>query len=373
MSQKRILYLSRGGSVGGSQRQLLYLIQNLDRQLYEPFVMYLKEGKFASILQQLQVNSLFYPLHSWRKFKSALHRYFDAEQIVRYARENQISIVHSSDLWLSSYMLWVARRLKAPSVLHVRTPICNKKDVRKHKCDRADLIIAISTRVVQNLVEAGIRPDKIVQVDDGVDLELFKPQGNGNTLARDLPVSTDFLVGIVGRISESKRQLDFVKAAELVVKSCCKRVCFLIIGPRYSETYFRKLEKYVGSNGLVDKVFFTGESDDMPQVLSSLDILVSLSGGSVMFEAMACGTPVISAGFTSPKDSVHIQNEKTGLLVPSHSTSDLAGAMIRLIEDEALRKIIGRRARNWAVRNLSHHEMVRKTLQAYAQLLNKNN
>lgn len=371
MSKKRILYLSRGGSIGGSQRQLLYLIQNLDRRIYEPFVVYLKEGKFASILQQLQVNSLFYPLHSWRKFRSVLHRYFDAKQLVSYAQENQISIVHSSDLWLSSYMLWVARQLKVPSVLHVRTPICDT-DVRKHKCDHADLIIAISARVVRNLIEAGIRPDKIVQVDDGIDIELFKPQDNGNMLARDLPVSTDLLVGIVGRISKLKRQLDFVKAAALVSKSHSKRVCFLIIGPRYSETYFRKLEKYIESNGLVDKVLFTGNRDDMPQVLSSLDVLVSLSGGSVMFEAMACGMPVISAGFTSPKDSVHIQNEKTGLLVPSHSTSDLAAAMSRLIEDKALRTMIGRRARNWAVRNLYHHEMLRKTFHVYSQLLNKN-
>ena len=366
MSKKKILYLSRGGSIGGSQKQLLYLIQNLDRQIYEPFVVYLKEGKFAEALGQMKVNSLFFPLHPWRKFKSVFHRYSDAKQLTRYAQENQISIVHSSDLWLSNYMLWVAGQLKVPSVLHVRTPICDK-DVRKHKCDNADLLIAISVRVVRNLIKAGIRPDKIVQVDDGIDIDLFKPHDNGG-----MPADTDLRIGIVGRIGESKRQLEFLKAAALVSKSYSKRVYFLIIGPRYSETYFRKLEKYIELNGLVDKVLFTGYRDDMPQVLSSLDMLVSLSGGSVMFEAMACGTPVISAGFTGPKDSVHIQNEKTGLLVPSFSTSDLAEAITRLIEDKALQTMIGKRARNWAVCNLSHHEMVRKTLQAYAQILKKN-
>jgi glycosyltransferase involved in cell wall biosynthesis len=371
MSQKRILYLSRGGSIGGSQRQLLYLIQNLDRRIYKPYVICLKGGKFANILQQLQIDNLFYPLHPWRKFKSALHRYYDADKLIRYARQNQISIIHSSDLWLSPYMLRVARGLNIPSVLHVRTPIC-PKDVYKHKCHYADKIIAISARVVRNLAEAGITLDKIAQIDDGVDNELFKPRDNGNKLARDLKMSKDLIIGIVGRISESKRQLDFIKAAKLVANSCSTRMRFLVIGPYYSESYYRKLRKYVNSNGLVDKVFFTGHHDDMPQVLSSMDILVSLSGGSVMFEAMACGTPVISAGFTSPKDSVHIQNEKTGLLVPSHSTSDLAGAMIRLIEDKLLRKMIARRARNWAVCNLSHHEMVQKTSRVYAQLLKKN-
>ncbi len=35
---KRILYLSRGGFIGGSQRQLYYVITNLDREVYEPIV-----------------------------------------------------------------------------------------------------------------------------------------------------------------------------------------------------------------------------------------------------------------------------------------------------------------------------------------------
>ena len=372
MSQKRILYLSRGGSIGGSQRQLLYLIQNLERRIYKPYVIYRKKGEFANILRQLQVDKLFYPLHSWRKFKFVLHRYYDADKLIRYAQQNQISLVHSSDLWLSPYMLTVARRLNIPSVLHIRTPI-RQKDVYKHKCHRSDKIIAISTRVVRNLIEAGIHPDKTVQVDDGVDLELFRPINDGKILLRGLSADTDLLIGVAGCISESKRQLDFAKAAELVIKSCCKKVFFLIIGPCYSEAYFRKLKRYIESNGLLGKVLFAGERDDMPQVLSSLGVLVSLSGGSVMFEAMACGTPVISAGFTSPEESVHIQNEKTGLLVPSRSSSELAAAMVRLIEDNSLRTVIAQRARNWAVHNFSHHEMVRKTIQVYAQLLNKNN
>lgn len=370
MSQNRIMYLSHGGSIGGSQRQLLYLIRNLDRRIYKPYVICLKEGEFANILQQLQVDNLVYHLHPWRKFKSVLHRYYDADKLIRYARRNQISIIHSSDLWLSPYMLRVARRLNIPSVLHVRTPIC-RKNVYKHKCHCADKIIAISARVVRNLVEAGITSDNIAQIDDGVDNELFKPLNNGNNPAQDLKVSKDLIIGIVGRISESKRQLDFIKAAKLVANSSSARMRFLIIGPHYSESYYRKLRSCINSNGLLGKVFFTGYQDDMPQVLSSMDILVSLSGGSVMFEAMACGTPVISAGFTSQKDSVHIQNEKTGLLVLSHSTSDLAGAMIRLIEDNSLRKMIAQRARNWAVCNLSHHEMVHKTLQVYTQILKK--
>ena len=88
-----------------------------------------------------------------------------------------------------------------------------------------------------------------------------------------------------------------------------------------------------------------------------------------MFEAMACAIPVISAGFTSPKDAVHVTNDKTGLLVPSRSTADLAKAMSRLLEDRQLRAKIGQNARDWALRNLSHHRMTGTIYAAYARLL----
>jgi len=106
----------------------------------------------------------------------------------------------------------------------------------------------------------------------------------------------------------------------------------------------------------------------MSEVLASLDVLVSLSGGSVMFEAMSCGTPVISAAFTRRQDSVHIQDMRTGLLVSSGRTADLLAAIRNLVESESLRKMIGREAREWAVHNLSHRKMVRRTKRVYQSL-----
>jgi glycosyltransferase involved in cell wall biosynthesis len=277
-------------------------------------------------------------------------------------------MIHSSDLWLSPYMLNVARRLKIPSVLHVRTPI-RPKDVRKHKCHEADGIIAISVRVARDLSNAGIADEKIAQIDDGVDTESFKPRDNSEVRAPDSKGGIDLAIGMVGRIAEAKRQFEFLKAVSLLTRRTSRKMRFVLIGPAHSEPYFTKLQNYVNSDGLAGKVLFTGYRDDMPKVISSLDMLVTLSGGSVMFEAMACGTPVISAGFTSPANAVHVQHESTGLLVSSYSPEELAQAMLRLVEDELLRRTLGRRARNWAVCNLSHRKMVQRTSQVYAQLL----
>jgi glycosyltransferase involved in cell wall biosynthesis len=280
-----------------------------------------------------------------------------------------VDLVHSSDLWLNGYLLWVAGRLKVPSVLHVRTPI-SPPDVRKHRCGKATLIVAISRRVKRDLICAGVQPEKIALVEDAVDLKVFDQRKlEVNVLRRDFSLGGEVMVGIVGRIEPSKRQLAFLEAAAQIVQGSPGRVVFFVIGEVRSSEYFGELKRFAGERQLDGNVFFADRRDDMPQVLSSLDILVSLSGGSVMFEAMSCGRTVISAGFSTKEDSVHIQDGRTGLLVNSSHPSDLAKALLRPIDDRRLRESIGREARKWAEKNFCHLNMAARTQELYDGLL----
>lgn len=365
---KRILYLSRGGLIGGSQRQLYYVVTNLDKG-YEPIVVCREDGPFVTQLRSCGITASVLPLRPWRKFPIGLYRYFDAERLVKFAKYNKVDLVHSSDLWLSGYLFWAASRLKVPSILHVRTPI-GPAEIRKHRCIKASSIIAISKRVNRNLVSAGIQPDKITLIEDAVDLQLFDDQNHDRSvISRDFSPKGEIIVGIVGRIEPPKRQLVFLQAAEQILRNSSKSVTFFVIGEVCSQQYFEQLQQFIRQAGLNGGVLFTGRRDDMPQVLNSMDILVSLSGGSVMFEAMSCGRAVVSAGFTPKGDSVHIQDGQTGLLINSHQPADLADALMRLINAPDLREKIGRHARQWAERHFCHLAMAARTQQLYDRLM----
>jgi glycosyltransferase involved in cell wall biosynthesis len=370
IEMKRILYLSRGGYLNGSQRQLYYVVTNLG-STYEPIVVCREDGPFVSQLRAAGIQSSVFQLHPWRKFPIGLYRYLDAERLVKFARKHNVELVHSSDLWLNEYMLWVADRLKVPSILHVRTPI-SPYDVRKHRCGKATFIVAISGRVRRNLICGGISPEKIAMVEDGVDLEVFDGQtGKVNILRRDFSPAGEVLIGIAGRIEPSKRQLVFLEAAEQVVRRAGRRATFFVVGEFRSGEYLEELRQFIRKSGLDGSVFFTGRRDDIPEVLGSLDILVSLSGGSVMFEAMSCGKAVISAGFTPKEDAVHIQDGKTGVLVNSDHPSDLAGALLQLIDSGETRKQIGHQARKWAEKNFCHLKMAERTKALYDRLIQR--
>jgi glycosyltransferase involved in cell wall biosynthesis len=366
---KRILYLSRGGDIGGSQRQLGYLLSNIDRNQYEPIVALRNDGEFFNQLRSSGISTRLFNLRSWRKFPEAFFRYIDAEFLLRWAEQQNVELIHTSNIWLNAYMIAVARRLKTPTVLHVRKPV-TPAEIHKHNFDRANAIIAISRRIQENLLDAGVSSKKVIHINDAVDLEMFSPtEPKVNVLRKDFSAKGEILVGIVGRIDPFKNQLKFLKAFKQIKEHTRTSFTCFVVGPVHSQRYYERVKAFVNRNDMDRDVIFTGRRTDMHQVLCSLDILVSLSGGSIMYEAMACGKPVISAGFSTEEVSVHIRNGQTGLLVPSKKTSKLAEAMRKLIENPKTRHQIGAEARKWAEHNLSHVEMVTKTKRIYKQLL----
>jgi glycosyltransferase involved in cell wall biosynthesis len=253
-----------------------------------------------------------------------------------------------------------------------RKPVTNR-DIQKFHCDSAARLIAISTRITDNLISAGISPLRVTRIDDGVDVEFFSPARiQKNILREQFSLDGQVLIGIIGRIDEFKRQLDFLIASKDALKQCRNKAMFFVIGDVHCDSYFREIQNYLREAGMEEHVRFTGRREDMHEVMASLDILVSLSGGSIMFEAMAGGKAVISAGFTPKKYSYHIQDGKTGLLVESKEPADLANAITRLVDTPQLRNQIGNEARRWALKELTHTKMVVKTQEVYADLLNRN-
>jgi glycosyltransferase involved in cell wall biosynthesis len=83
-------------------------------------------------------------------------------------------------------------------------------------------------------------------------------------------------------------------------------------------------------------------------------------------EAGATGKPVVAFGVCAIPEV--IENGLTGLLVEQDYTK-LADAIITLLEDEKMRREMGREARSRISRLFSWHRMVEKTLEVYEEVL----
>ena len=367
----RVLFLSRGGDISGEQRQLLYLIRGLDRDRYTPVVLSTRGGQFQRQLQTLDVRDHVRPLAGWRKGKSLFRRYRDAAYVRDLVRSEGIALVHCSDVWLSEYALRSVKNTNIPSVLHVRAPL-SRRQAEKFRCPMATRVVVISKRVQMRLAQTGCVPeDRIVPIHDAVDAEVFKPMdpdSGGNVLKQHYDAEGKILVGLVGRVEPSKDQLSFVKVAGEVLRRT-KQAAFFIIGEIKDKSYAAEITRYVQDHGLSNHVHFTGRRSDIPDVLAGLDVLVSLSGGSVRYEAMMCGVTVICAWSRRPEESYHIRHNETGFLVTDRSQEAVTEVLLNTIEHADLRKRIGSTARAWAYKHLNHTQLVRDTQALYEQLL----
>ena len=365
---KCVLMLARGGPLDGSQRQMYYLARGLDRARYEPVMVLDREGAFADVLRQDGIQTHVVAIWPWRGFPGALLRYFDGYGLVKLARRVGADLVHASDVWRSGYMHFLSRRLGVPSVQHIRGPL-GARSIRKHEVGASSAVIPIAARYVADLVAAGVAPERIRGIDDAVDLAAFRPEARGweEVRRRFDPAGGHVLVGLVGRIEQRKRVMEFLE----MVAPLARRgsgVKFLVIGQSSREDYRQAVMEATERLGLSEHVVFTGRWEDMPAMMAAVDVVVTMSGGSVMFEAQACGKALLSVR-TDGRHSVHTRDGETALCVTTSEPGPATEALGRLVEDGELRGRLGRVGRAWVEEHLSPAVLAERTQAVYDELV----
>jgi glycosyltransferase involved in cell wall biosynthesis len=215
-----------------------------------------------------------------------------------------------------------------------------------------------------------MEPDRVVLIDDAVDLALFDPgQSDPDFIASRFGIAGSPVIGLVGRISPFKRIHEFLEIVGLLPLPVRNSARFIIIGQWDDRSYRHEIERTVERLQLGGRVFFPGRcpSELMPQLLSSLDLLATLSGGSVMFEAMAMGKPVLSIR-ADGRHSVHTRHNESAWNVDGSDLAAAAHALAHLIGDKALRDRLGWAGREWVVKNLSREAMIAKIERVYENL-----
>ena len=365
MDKKPILYLSHcGSSIGGGEKQLAYLVANIDRTHYHPLVICPDDGVFAEYLKRAGISTVILELPPWRKAKSLIGRRSAAKKLGALAKTHNAQLIHTSDSWFNPYLWSVKNRLKIPVVSHVRN-LLTPAQVQKYRFDQMDKIIAVSEQSKTPLLQAGIDAAKIDVILNCVDLSAFQPTSVTST-------SEKYVVGIVGRIEPFKRQKAFVEIAAKVAAQC-KRVRFYIIGAALNTSehraYAQEVCQLVAKYQLQEIVHFAGHRTDMPKAMQELDLLVTLSAGSVIAEAMAAGKPVIGTPIGSTADM--IIHGVTGSVIPLQPIDGIANAILELAIDPTRSISMGQHGRKHAEEAFSIERHVQKVQNIYDKLLIK--
>ncbi len=212
--------------------------------------------------------------------------------------------------------------------------------------NRATAVIGVCRALVDEAIEAGVRPDHCHVVPNGVDSELFHP-GNRDEARRALGLDPAApLLLSVGHMSERKGFHLLVRALPLASSERASRAHLAIVGGTGLESDVgRRLSQETKRLGLQERVHLVGgvAQTELRRWYNAADLfcLASSREGmpNVILEAFACGLPVLAVPAGGVPETVPTD---FGLLVEREPKALAVGI------DEAL-------ARTWDHKAIAEH------------------
>jgi glycosyltransferase involved in cell wall biosynthesis len=368
----RIAYLIDKLHCAGAQVHLEQLAAGLDRARFAPRVFCLLEG--GPVAESLRSRGV--PVDVLGL--GALYGPRALAGLVRFAsrlRTEGVDVVHTYLVSANVY------GTLAGHLAGVRTVIATRRDTGFSRNWRlrlveewlinpmVDRVVAVSPAVADGAVrEQGLGGDRVVTIENGVDLEAWDPARHSREDARRewALAPGDLAVGVVASLSPVKGHADFLRAAARLAGRAPRARFFLIgDGPLRGA-----LEGQAAELGIADRVVFAGPRDDVARLLAMLDVVAVPSHteglSNALLEAMAMGRPVVATAAGGNADVV--RDGENGRLVPPRDPEALAAAVLELLDSPAAAQALGRAARRSVAERYSLPRMITRYEQLYASL-----
>lgn len=335
MTPERILLFSTTMGLGGADKQVSLLSQELDARGYDTQVVSLRPvGKMGRNLREHGI-----PVKSLQ-----IDRTVQAPQAVarlrRHVRDFDSDILHSHMFHANM----VARATR--SVTPVDGVISTAHNVYESPPDEggkggviwreqayritdplADLTTNVADAGIDRYVNLGLVPEsKAKRVYNGLDVDEFRSDDDAVARVRDeCEVKDKFVWLAVGRFYPQKDYSTMLAAMETDTDVGT----LWIVGHGEQET---QLKREAEARRIEDRVHFLGTVSSVKEYMSAADgyVLSSKWEGlpMVLIEAMACGLPIVATRAGGTVEAV--VDGETGYLVPPAAPKKLASAMQRL-------------------------------------------
>jgi len=234
-----------------------------------------------------------------------------------------------------------------------------------------DKIITLTDNCKQEHIDLNIADSsKFLTVHSGVEVDRFLNPSKDMLNTNNLSIHNGKkVVGTVTRLVPVKGVKYFLDSIHQILKEY-PDVRFLIVGDGWQKA---DLEHKMIEEGLIDNVTFSGVRDDVPELMSGMDLFVlpSLNEGMgrVLVEAGIMGKACIATKVSGIPEL--IEDGRTGLLVQPKDSSGLAKGILKLLKDPDLADKMGKAAREKMLNGFSSDIMVERIDGLYKDLLNE--
>ena len=201
-----------------------------------------------------------------------------------------------------------------------------------------NLLFTQSSEDAHAAVQLGIVPsNRVFAIGNGVNVKRFNPDivNSRFDIRNELGIPNGaFVIGMVCRQVREKGIVEFLNAAQLLVRSY-PDAWFLLVGDRLRSEHASTVDSHIkeASLNLGNRLVLPGMRNDLPQILGAIDLFTLPSWREGMprtiIEAMMMKLPVVATNIRGSREEVI--NEETGLLVHLKDSVKLAEAFEKIM------------------------------------------
>jgi len=292
--------------------------------------------------------------------------------LARYLQGSGVQLIHAHFAWLSAAAAMVTSQL-LDLPLTVTAHAC---DIYSPENDLLCLIAGAASRLItiseynKGVISEmcpQIAKERIAVIHCGIDLDLFRA-------VSEPPESTTFRILSVGSLVEKKGHEYLVRACRRLKERGLDFHCTIVgRGGRRAA-----LEQLMADLEVEDVITLAGAREQAwvyealrnSHIFALACVVAENSDRDgipvAMMEALAMGVTVVSTRVSGIPELV--SHEETGLLAPPRDADALAATILRLAEDESLRRRLGENGRALVARKFDIRENGRRLVEVFASV-----
>jgi glycosyltransferase involved in cell wall biosynthesis len=245
----------------------------------------------------------------------------------------------------------------------------------------ASRYMSVSAGLRQRYLDAALPSDRIEQVGNGIDVEVFAPAEAAEKRRLRVSIGLDPdrpVVLFVGFFSQDKQPRLLFDAWLQLRDRHGIDASLVYVGATKSdyhevdESLAGAMRADAGARGLGDRLTFTGSRHDVHEYFRLADVFVLPSRREglpvALMEAMACGLPCVASRLPGATDTL-IQDGVSGLLVPPEDVAAFADAIDKMLTDQAGAARMSAAARAFVTEHFSAKTIAARWLSNYRAAL----
>lgn len=346
-----ILFVLPNFDTGGSEKLVLDIARNLDKNKFNSIICVFFTGGYEEIAKN--ANIPFYIIHENGKIK----RRFEILKFISFIiRKHNIHIVnthHMSSLLQSMPSSKFFNHVKVICTEHTRLDYHSDVIKPVHLVTLrialmfTDIALGVSQEVCDYFYKKlGVPQKKIVKITNGIDIKQYQLSANEKCNLRNLYrsefniKSDEVIIGMCANFRKQKNHPNLIRAASILCERGIHNFRIFLAG---DGPELDNIKKIIRNCSLSNHVVFLGPRFDIPALMTMFDVycLPSFFEGLPLslIEAAAASLPAVATDVDGNREIV--VNEKSGFLVSNNNAEYLASALEKLIKNEHLRKKMG--------------------------------